>query len=137
MMKHEFEKIAGYEVSEENYSVIIEPMYMAVKLDKEEFVKTIDKTRFALKTKAELMQEMKKIAKHLKDTCEKYTDYAAEDRLKGIAEEYKKRFAPNGGFFINTRYTLEYLGECRGCGYPAEFEVYDSKYHTVEKIKIA
>lgn len=29
MMHHEFERIAGYEVSYEDYTNIIEPMYMA------------------------------------------------------------------------------------------------------------
>ena len=49
MMKHEFEAIAGYEVSEEDYRKIIEPMYMATDLSKEEFVKVINKKRFAIK----------------------------------------------------------------------------------------
>lgn len=48
MMKHEFERIAGYEVSAEDYNNIIEPMYMATDLSKEEFVKTISKKRFAV-----------------------------------------------------------------------------------------
>ena len=29
MMKHEFEALAGYEVSFEDYNRVIEPMYMA------------------------------------------------------------------------------------------------------------
>ena len=48
MMKHEFEAIAGYEVSTEDYNNIIEPMYMATNLSKAEFVKTISKKRFAV-----------------------------------------------------------------------------------------
>lgn len=137
MMKHEFEALAGYEVSEKDYSGIIEPMYMATNLSKEDFVKVINKSRFALKTKKEMVKEMKKIAEHLKKTCEHYTDYEAKEQLEAIAEEYKERFSPDGGYLINTRYTLEYLGECRGCSYPAEIEVYDRNYHTIEKIKIA
>lgn len=39
MMKHEFEALAGYEVSFEDYNRIIEPMYMATELSKEDFVK--------------------------------------------------------------------------------------------------
>ena len=54
MMKHEFEALAGYEVSFEDYNRIIEPMYMATELSKEDFVKCIDRKRFALPTKAEL-----------------------------------------------------------------------------------
>ncbi len=138
MMKHEFEEIAGYEVSEKDYREIIEPMYMATNLSKEEFTKVVNKKRFALKTRKDLISEMKKIGKYLKETCERFTDYEAEERLREITEEYKERFAPyGGGCIINTRYTLEHLGECRGCSYPAEIEVYDTKYHTTEKIKIA
>ena len=48
MMKHEFEALAGYTVSEKDYTEIIEPMYMATNLDKAEFVKCIDKKRFAI-----------------------------------------------------------------------------------------
>jgi len=137
-MKHEFEKIVGYEVIEKDYNNIIEPMYMAVNLDKEAFAKTINKKQFALKTKKELVLKMMEIAKHLKATCDHYNDYEAEDQLKAIAEEYKNRFAPyGGGYFINTRYTWEHMGERRGCSYPAEIEIYDSKYHMTEKIKIA
>lgn len=47
MMKQEFEKIAGYEVTDADYNNIIEPMYMATNLSKEDFVKTINKKAFA------------------------------------------------------------------------------------------
>lgn len=138
MMKNEFEALAGYEVSVADYDNIIEPMYMATELSKEDFVKVISKERFALKSREELIQEMKEIAGHLKKTCDNYTDYEAEETLKELAEEYKDRFGPyKGGFFLNTRYTLEHLGECRGCSYPGELEIYDGKFHTIEKIKIA
>lgn len=53
MMKHEFEAIAGYEVSTEDYEKIIEPMYMATTLSKVEFVKCLDKKRFAMIKKVE------------------------------------------------------------------------------------
>lgn len=53
MMKHEFEQIAGYEVSWEDYNNIIEPMYMATNLSKAEFVKILDKKRFAVQKKVE------------------------------------------------------------------------------------
>ena len=112
-------------------------MYMATNLNKEEFVKVLDKSRFALKTREELIEEMKKIAEHLKKTCENYTDYEAKEKLEAIAEQYKERVSPNGGYLINKRYTMEHLGHCIGCSYPAEIEVYDRSYHTVEKIKIA
>ena len=124
-------------IGEEDYRKIIEPMYMATNLTKEEFVKVIDKKRFALKTTEELINEMKEIAEHLKKTCDHYTDYEAEEKLNKLAEDYKNRIAPTGGYLINTKYTLEHLGYCRGCSYPAEIEIYNSKYQTIEKIKVA
>ena len=53
MMKHEFEQIAGYEVSREDYDNIIEPMYLATNLTKQEFVETLSKKRFAIVKKEE------------------------------------------------------------------------------------
>lgn len=50
MMKHEFEELAGYEVSNEDYDKVIEPMYMALNMSKAEFVKCLDKKRFAKKS---------------------------------------------------------------------------------------
>lgn len=43
MMWKEFEEIAGYEVSYEDYSKVIEPMYMAMpdSISKSEFVKML------------------------------------------------------------------------------------------------
>lgn len=49
MMKHEFETLAGYEVSWSDYTEIIEPMYNSTNLDKSEFVKVIDRKRFEIK----------------------------------------------------------------------------------------
>ena len=138
MMKIEFEALAGYEVSVSDYDNIIEPMYMATELNKAEFVKVICKERFALKSREEIIQEMKGLAEHLKKTCDHFTDFEAKEKLEALAEEYKERFGPyKGGFFLNTRYTLEHLGHCRGCSYPVEIEIYGRDYHTTEKIKIA
>ena len=49
MMKQEFEKIAGYEVSTEDYNNTIEPMYMATSMNKQEFVKTLNRKQFEKK----------------------------------------------------------------------------------------
>ena len=42
MMHKEFEEISGCEVSYEDYTNIIEPMYMATNMSKYEFVKTLN-----------------------------------------------------------------------------------------------
>ncbi len=49
MMHHEFEELAGYEVSYKTYTEIIEPMYMATKLSKQEFIKTLNRKAFEMK----------------------------------------------------------------------------------------
>lgn len=135
MTKSEFEKLAGYEVSNSDYNDIIEPMYMATNLSKEEFVKVIDKKRFAIKTKQQIAAKMKSLAKHLMDTCDYYTDYNAINELNKNAEEYKEKVYASG-FIINSKYTLEYLGDCRGCSYPASIEFYNSCYHEIDRIKL-
>ena len=132
MLKLEFERLAGYEVSDDDYNKIIEPMYMATDLTKEEFVKVIDKKRFSLKPKEQLLIKMRKIASRIKANCEYYTDYEAIEELNALAEEYKERVLAFG-YIINTKYTL---GECRGCSYPAEIDYYDNEYHTIVRIQL-
>ena len=91
MMKHEFENIAGYEVSWDDYNKIIEPMYSATNLSKEEFVKTLNKKRFALVPLKTLVKRMQKEAEHLKETCTHYTDYESKEKLDDIVKEYIDR----------------------------------------------
>ena len=127
MMKNEFEKLAGYEVSDNDYNNILEPMYMSINASKEEFVKMVDKKRFALPTKKQILNQMKKIAQHLADTCEQYNDYKAEFELEKIAREYAKRFynvdADNihDYVFLNRQYTYPEIQ--RGCTYPCELVI--------------
>lgn len=124
-MKYEFEALAGYEVSNEDYNKIIEPMYMATELSKQDFVKCIDKKRFALPTKKQVIDKMKKIAHHLMETCEHYTDYKAKDELEKIAKEYAKRFCGLDWTNDSKVYTIlrreyTYPEIQRGCTYPKE-----------------
>lgn len=136
MMKEEFERIAGYEVSYSDYADVIEPMYMATKLDKAEFVKTLNKRRFALRTIDSYKIELRQIAEHLKNTCEHYTDYDARDRLSDICEAIKERLSFCAGFIVNTKYTMEHLGECRGCVYPSYIQFYNKDYATILTIDL-
>ena len=137
MMQHEFEALAGYEVSTEDYNNIIEPMYMAVSMDKAEFVKTINKKRFALKPAKSIVKEMKAVAEHLKVTCNHYTDFEARERLESLVNEYIKRKGYNhfAGYYIETQYTY---GGCRGCTYPRKAVIYGLKqFNTIEIIELA
>lgn len=84
MMKQEFERIAGYEVSMEDYNNIIEPMYMATNLDKYEFVKVVDKNRFEVKKqkseeRIELEESINAEINEFKEAVKWY-----EERLKMI-----------------------------------------------------
>lgn len=120
MMQHEFEELAGYEVSTEDYNKIIEPMYMAVNLSKVEFVKIIDKKRFALKTRKQMQTEMKQIAKHLTETFLHYTDYEAKEKLQSLAEEYAVRFFGKG-------YSAYITDQIKfSCYYPVMVEFFNS-----------
>ena len=132
MMHNEFEKIAGYEVSYDDYKNIIEPMYMATNLDKYEFVKTLDRKRFDLGAKKRnLIKEMKKIAAHLKENCTHYTDYEAQDRLNELVKEYKGlryHFPTSYGIHEEMLWT---------CYYPQSIEIFETeKYITIETIKL-
>ena len=56
MMKQEFEALAGYKVSVEDYNNIIEPMYSATNLTKQEFVKTINRKAFEVKDEPKIIK---------------------------------------------------------------------------------
>ena len=122
MMYHEFMKLAGYEVTFEDYTNIIEPMYNATDLDKIDFIKCLDKKRFALPTKNELIKAMRKEAEHLADICGHHTDFESQQKLEKIATTYATRFF---GFDFNDLSTwvyfesgYEYPELQRGCTYP-------------------
>ena len=127
MMKHEFERLAGYEVSAEDYNKIIEPMYMATDLSKAEFVKVIDKKRFALKSLTKMRNEMTMIARGLEDSCTHYVDFEAEDKLEALANEYKNRIGATGW---TTNEAMKWT-----CYYPTSIDFYDCNYHTIETVR--
>lgn len=128
MMKHEFEALAGYEVSNEDYNKIIEPMYMALPdVTKAEFVKMIDKKRFALPTEKELISKMKKIVSHLYEIWGHRCDYEDEGELDTIAKQLAKRFygidwSNDSETFVYFNREYEYAGY-RGCSLPVELVI--------------
>lgn len=97
MMKFEFEMIAGYKVSEDDYNKIIEPMYNATDLDKIDFVKVIDRKRFEIKEEktAERIQLENKLNDEmigLKNDLEYYTARVNQlnEYLSTESDEYWK-----------------------------------------------
>ncbi len=144
MMYQEFMEIAGYEVSYDDYSKIIEPMYMALPdgITKQEFVKMLDRKRFALPTKKQIVKRMKELAGFCAEMCEHRSCYAEEAELEKIAHEYAKRFYGLDWSsdikvfaFFNREYAYPEIG--RGCTYPKELVVgYDNTvYERITLVK--
>lgn len=100
-------------------------MYMATELSKEDFAKCIDRKRFALPTKAELLAAMRKEAKHLYDICGRCCDFESEQRLERLAHTYLKRVYGVDWTVDSQAYAFflkgyEYPDIQRGCTYPRE-----------------
>lgn len=141
MMHDEFMEIAGYEVSYEDYKTYIEPMYMAVPetVTKAEFVKMIDKKRFALPTEREMVKAMKQIVKHLYEIWGYRTDFEAEAKLDKIAKQYAKRFwgidwNRDTDTFVYFHREYQYGGQ-RGCSLPVEL-VIGRGYTECKRVKL-
>jgi len=130
MTKQEFTQIAGYEVSDNDYYDIIEPMYMATNLSKKDFIQTLNKKRFALRPLTTIRREMRKCADQLKQTCTHYTDYATETQLDNLILEYIER----KGYCAHYLITYD---RRQGCSYPVQVTVYEtSDYATLENIDL-
>lgn len=145
MMKHEFEQLAGYEVTYEDYSKVIEPMYMAVNLSKQEFVKVIDRKRFDFraKEKAEkkaMVKAMKEIAEERAQNCEHYSDWESENKLMDIAREYMDRFFPKSLGYHGDIERLHWANLDTGCTYPADLVIYREirgEWYEEDRIQLA
>lgn len=144
MMWKEFEKLAGYEVTYGDYHKIIEPMYMATDLSKQDFIKCLDRKRFALPTKQQVINEMKRIATHLAETCEHYTDFEAKDELDRIAKAFALRFYGLDWSNDSEVYTI-FLPEYtypeiqRGCTFPKTLVIGrgSREYERIELVRVA
>lgn len=134
MMQQEFEQLAGYEVSYDDYVNIIEPMYMATDLPKTEFVQCINKKRFALPTLKSIIKNMQQCAASLYETCTHYTDWDEKEKLNIFIEEYiKRRF----GEYSNTVSYGINEKERQTCYYPVSVDIYDAKsYKRIERIDL-
>jgi len=138
MMHKEFEEIAGYEVSYEDYTNIIEPMYMALpdNVSKQQFVKLLDRKQFDLnykkqQYKKQLLKEMKAIAKEMYHLCSHTETYEQYEALRNKALEYIKAFpvwnAPHHEFTREIK---------NGCSYVKYLIWFDENYNEVQKIEL-
>ena len=132
MMYDEFERLAGYEVSYDDYVNIIEPMYLATDLPKEDFVKCLNKKRFALPPVKSYIDNMKTCAANLKRTCTHYTDYETKDSLDELVEMYIDRVF--GGWRVGYFYKEN---QRQSCSYPIAIVIYDQQsYKTIDTINL-
>jgi hypothetical protein len=141
MMWKEFEEIAGYEVSYEDYTNVIEPMYMATNMSKQEFIKCLDRKRFALPTKAEMLRMMRKAAKEIYELCGHASTWGLEDCLKCVAWDFAKRFYGVDVRNCMTHYAYftheyEYPEIQRGCTYLKELVIGTEKLGDIARIAL-
>ena len=136
MMYEEFMNLAGYEVSYSDYVNIIEPMYMALDVDKSDFIKCLNRKRFELEPLDKIHDRMKKLANQIKENCTHYTDYEAYDQIEALAENYKNRLQAYN-YQIET--TEKLYNNCyhSTCYYPCRVIIYDKKYRTIRKLDLA
>ena len=135
MMQYEFESLAGYKVSYEDYVNILEPMYMATDLPKDEFVKCINKKRFALPSLESIIKNMQQCAESLYESCTHYTDWDEKEKLNHFIEEYiQRRF---GEYSKNMTYGINEK-ERFTCYYPVSVDIYSDRdsFKRVERIQL-
>ena len=129
MMKQEFESLVGYEVTQEDYDKIIEPMYMATNLSKEDFVKCIDRKRFALPKRSKIESDIRKIANQIKSVCTHRCFYEEQDQMCELISNYIDRFFPDSRFYFE--YSV--IG---GCHYPCKAVIYGNDCKTVTELEL-
>ena len=104
-------------------------MYMALPdVTKQEFVKMIDKKRFALPTKRQIINQMKKLAQEIAENCEYRSCTEEEVKLELMAHEYAKRFFNmdwSHDIKVWTIFNREYMYPeiKRGCTFPKELVI--------------
>jgi hypothetical protein len=134
MMKYEFEAIAGYKVSDADYNNIIEPMYMATEMSKQEFVKCISRKRFEVKVKTErqYINEIKKIAQFLYENCGRRAWHDEKGKIVDITRKMEKQF----GYICFTINGYEYEEVQRGCTYPKELVMCTENGTEIKRVKL-
>lgn len=129
MMHEEFEKLMGCNVKYDTYVNIIEPMYMALSnVSKEDFCKLLNKKAIELKPIVKYRSEAKEIMKHLRETCEHYTDNDAIEKLESLLSAMCSDYDWKG---FTIEYAYYYEGIKRGCKYPKKICIYTDSYDYV------
>ena len=131
MMKNEFEKLAGYEVTDEMYYNVIEPMYNACPLSKQDFIKLLNKKEIALTPLNKIYKNMCFLANTIKANCAHFTDYETKEALEKLADEYTKRLHAYNYYIDEAEFNHS------TCYYPIKVVIYDKNYHNVRVLDLA
>ena len=131
MLKSEFEAIAGYRVSDADYYGIIEPMYGATDLNKQDFINCLNRKRFEIKVTSPrtIIKTMRGIAQDIFEHCGQRSFSKEEEELDRLArklakEQYGVDLSDNRDYiYFNKDYAYYGVPQDRGCTYPRELVI--------------
>ena len=138
MLKSEFEAIAGYRVSDADYYGIIEPMYGATDLNKQDFVNCLNRKRFEIKVSnptnpRTIIKTMRGIAQDIFEYCGQRSFSKEEEELDRLArklakEQYGVDLSDSKDYiYFDRGYAYYGVPQDRGCTYPKELVI--GRYH--------
>ena len=131
MMKEEFERIAGYEVSYYDYKNIIEPMYLATNLNKSEFVKKLNRKEFEITPKTKALEEIRITAESIRLNPVKSGMFFAPDYFISMIEEFAIRFYNTNATWLGCEYD-----EIRKVEYPCQFKIFTAQNKELDSFKL-
>ena len=136
-MWKEFEELAGYEVTYDTYTNILEPMYMAIpdSMTKQQFIKLLNRKAIEKRSVKAIVKDMKPIAEHMREVCDHYHDWDADKKLEVLVKEVNANACGAYYFCLENRNTME---NYRGCSFPAYLVKYDTvNYNEIERFTLA
>ena len=120
-MKEEFETIAGYKVTGYDYRKIIEPMYMATSLSKEEFVKTINRKVFELTPEKQDIENIRIYASELQQNAKNNGEFFAPKKFRTMLEDYARKYYDSNNIWIGAGIKAD------GAMYPLQFMILNDR----------
>ena len=131
MFKEEFEKLAGYKVTRLDYFRIIEPMYMATKLKKEEFVKVINRKEFETTPEKEALDKIRLYAEEYRNNTKNDGKFFITTEFNNMVEEFARKYYDSNKIWIGAETDIF------GAMYPAEFQIInESTYRVMKTFKL-
>ena len=123
-MKQEFETLANIEVTEEIYTTVIKPMYLATNLSKQDFIKTLNLNFFKKNTTKEIVIKSISITdnsgyRKTPNDCYYHIEYVelvdidiatGKVLVRKLSEENKRKLIEKG-IDLNLGYHYDYFDE--------------------------